>query len=157
MSSDFESILDNVKTIMVDNFNTKLTEISNEKNDDIILPEVDSNAYFLQSLDERAANFDPLIAYGIEDIETTSIGPRSAERLLISAVITLSDNGRDEINRIMFRYSKAFKEIFQENWQLVDSSTKINVTRSTVVPLQSLDSSATYKAIGVEIEITIAS
>lgn len=157
MSSDFESILDSVKSIMVNNLNTKLTSIETEKDDDIVLPEISSSAYFLQSLDEAAANFDPFVAYGIEDIETTSLGPHSAEKLFISAVIVLTDNGRDEINRIMFRYSRALKEIFEENWQLVDSSTKINITRSTVVPFKALDSSATYKAIGIEIEITIAS
>lgn len=157
MSRDFESILDSVKTILVDNFNTKLTEISTEKNDNITLPPIDSNAYFLQSLDESIANFDPFIAYGIEDIETTSIGPRSADRLLISIVIVLADNGRDNINRIMFRYSKALKQIFEDNWQLVESSTKINISSSTVVPFRSLDSSATYKAVGIEIETTIAS
>lgn len=157
MSNDFETILDSVKIIMIDNLNNKLSEIEAEKDDDISLPEISASAYFLQSLDESAANFDPFIAYGIEDIETTSIGPHSAEKLFISSVIVLTDNGRDEINRIMFRYSRALKEIFEENWQLIDSSTKININRSTVVPFKALDSSATYKAIGIEIEITIAS
>lgn len=153
---DFEDILNSVKQIMVDNFNTKLTAITAEKGDSIVLPAVASNAYFLQSLDERAANFDPFIVYGIENIETVSIGPQSSEKIFISSVILLSDNGRDDINLVMFRYSRALKEIFEENWQIHNSSSKINVNRSTVVPFEALDSSATYKAIGIEIEINLA-
>lgn len=154
---DFEEILENIKTIMTSNFNTKLTEITTDKGDSIVLPTVDSSAYFLQSLDEAAANFDPFVAYGIDTIETVSIGPHSSEKIFISAVVVLSDNGRDNINKIMFRYSRALKEIFEENWKIDASSTKINISRSTVVPFQALDSSATYKAIGIEIEVNLAS
>jgi len=153
---DFEEILESVKQIMVNNFNAKLTSITTEKGDSIVLPSVDANAYFLQSMDEREASFDPIIVYGIENIETDSKGPFSSEKIFISAVILLSDNGRNDINLIMFRYSRAFKEIFEEKWQIHNSSSKINVSRSTVVPFEALDSSATYKAIGIEIEINLA-
>ncbi len=153
---DFESILDSVKSIVSVNLNAKLTELATEKGDSIVTPPVDSNAYFLQSLDESAANFDPFIAYGITDIESTSIGPQTAEKIMMSVVIVLSDNGRNDMNRIMFRYSRALKEIFEENWQIHDSSSKINVIRSTVVPFEALDSGATYKAIGIEIETNLS-
>lgn len=153
---DFEELLESVKQIMVDNFNTKLLSITAEKGDSLLLPPVTGSAYFLQSMDERASNFDPFILYGIENIETVSIGPQSSEKIFISTVILLADNGRAEINKIMFRYSRAFKEIFEENWQIHNSSSKINVSRSTVVPFEALDSAATYKAIGIEIEINLA-
>lgn len=155
MKHDFEEILENIKTIMTDDFNTKLSSITTEKGDALVLPEVVTNAYFLQGLDESIVNFDPFIVYGIVDIETTSLGHTSAEKILISAVIVLADNGRDEINKIMFRYSRALKEIFEEGWQIVASSTRINVTRTTVVPFESNDSSITYKATGIEIEVTL--
>jgi len=154
--SDFETILEDVKQIIVDNFNTKLLTIATEKGDSITLPPVDNAAYFLQSMNDDATNFDPIIVYGIEDIQTVSSGPNSAENIFISVVILLADNGLNDINKIMFRYSRALKEIFQENWQIDNSSTKINLTRKTVVPFVALDSSATYKAIGVEIEVNLA-
>lgn len=153
---DFESILESVKQIMLDNFNNKLASITAEKGDGLVLPEVVPNAYFLQSLDESIVNFSPFIAYGIVDIETTSLGHTSAEKIIISALIILDDNGRDNINKVMFRYSRAFKEIFEENWQIVASSTRINVTRTTAVPFESNDSSITYKATGIELEITLS-
>ena len=152
---DFEEILESVKQIIVDNFNTKLTALTVEKGDSIVLPPVETNAYFMQSMNDRAANYDPIVVYGIENIETNNLGPVSAEKIFISAVILLTDNGRDNINEIMFRYSRAFKEIFEENWYISNSSSKIKVNRSTVVPFQTLDSTATYKAIGIEIEINL--
>lgn len=153
---DFEQILDEVKAIMIANFNTKLTQITTDKGDSIVLPPVDTDAYFLQSLDEEAVNFDPFVAYGIEDIESNSNGHLTSEKIFITVAVVLVDNGRNDINRIMFRYSRALKEIFEENWQNHNTSTKINVNRSTVVPFQALDSSATYKAIGIEIEVNLA-
>lgn len=154
--NDFEEILDSIKTIVSDNFNAKLSTISTEKGDGVILPSVNSNAYFFQSLDDSAANFDPFIVYGIVDIESTNMGPSVSEKIMISVVIVLSDNGRLDINRIMFRYSRALKEIFQDNWQIHNSSSKININSSTVVPFDALDSSATYKAIGIELEVTLS-
>lgn len=153
---DFEEILESVKQIIVDNFNTKLLALATEKGDSIVLPPVETNAYFMQSMNDRAANFDPIMVYGIENIETNNLGPMSAEKIFISAVILLVDNGRANINLIMFRYSRALKEIFEENWYIHNSSSKINVSRSTVVPFEALDSSATYKAIGIEIEVNLS-
>lgn len=154
--TDFEDILAGVKTIMVDDLNAKTAAITAEKGDGIVIPDVESNAYFMQSMNDRAANFDPIIVYGIEDIENTSNGPQNAEKIFISAVVLLTDNGRENINEIMFRYSRALKEIFEDNWQKLKSSDRIVVNRSTVVPFTALDSSATYKAVGIEIEINLA-
>jgi hypothetical protein len=153
---DFEELLEDVKNIVINNFNNKLTALSTEKNDGIILPELNANAFFLQSLNDSIANFDPFIAYGIENIVPSNNGPQNSERIFISVVIVLSDNGRNNINQIMFRYSRAMKEIFEDNWQIANSSTRIGISRSTVVPFEALDSSATYKAIGIELELNLA-
>lgn len=154
--SDFEDILDAVKTIMVDNLNTKLLSISSDKADSIVLAPIENAAYFLQSLDEEIANFDPFVAYGIMDINSKSLGPQTAETIFISVVIVMADNGINDVNRRMFRYARALKEIYEENWHLVKIGSKIRITRSTVVPFEALDSSATYKAVGIEIETSIA-
>jgi len=155
---DFEEILDNVKTIISDNLSTKLTAITTDKGDSIVLPTLNSEAFFIQTLDERIANFDPFLVYGISNIENESVsnGGHTSQKIFIECTMVLADNGRSDINRIMFRYARALKEIFEENWQILDSSTRINVTQSNVVGFENLDSSATYKASGVELEINLA-
>jgi len=154
---DFETLLDEFQSMISSNLNTKITSIVSDKGDSITPPALDSNAYFLQTLDEAVANFDPFLVYGIEDIQIISDGPLTHEKIFISAVIVLTDNGRSNMNRIMFRYSRALKEVVEENWQIDNTSSKISVNRSTVVPFESMDSSATYKAIGIEVEFNLAS
>ena len=140
---DFETLLDEFQSVISSNLNTKITAIVAEKGDSITPPALDSNAYFLQTLDEAVANFDPFMVYGIEDIQIESEGPLINEKVFISAVIVLTDNGRTNMNRIMFRYSRALKEVLQENWQIDNTSSKIRVNRYTVVPFESLDSRTT--------------
>ena len=152
---DLEIVLDSIKTIMVDNFNNKLAEITAEKNDGLVLPEMVDAAYILQTLDERITNYSPFIVYGIIDIENIPNGPQVAEKLIIEVVIVLDDNGREEINRVLYRYLRSLREIFEEGWQIVNQSVRISVTSSTIVPFQNLDSSAIYKAVGVQLEITL--
>lgn len=153
---DFEEILDKILSILKESFNDKLSEIETDKGDGLSLPTVDPNAYFLQSMNDDAANYDPIIFYGLENVETENQGPHTSEKLFISVVILLSDNGRGDINKIMFRYSKALKEVFEENWQIAQSSARINVNRSTVVPFESLNGAETFKAVGVELEVNLA-
>lgn len=157
MSHDFEELLGNIKTVISDNFNTELTSITTDKGDGIILPTLHTDAYALQSMNDEVMNHDPFIAYGLSNIETVSNGPQVHEKLFFQVVIVLADGGKKDINRIMFRYARALGKIFEDNWQIVASGTKINVNRSTVVPFESLDSSASYKAVGIEIEINLAS
>lgn len=153
---DIELLLDQVKSVMKDNLNTKLTEVSNDKDDGIELAILKDGAYFLQTLDDGIANYDPYIAYGVTDIQTVSIGPQSADKIFVSIVLVLADNGVTDLIKRLFRYQRALKEIFEENWQFHNTSSKINVNSSTVVPLESLDSSAQYKAIGIDIELNLA-
>jgi hypothetical protein len=153
---DFEDILESIKDIMTSHLNTKITAISAEKSDGIVIPQINANAYFEQDLNEKIANFDPFVVYGIEDIEAVVNGPETAEEVFISVCIVLSDNGRNNMSKIMFRYSRAFQEIFKENWQNTGFSNRIEISRFSPVPFNALDDSASYKAIGVIIKTTIA-
>jgi hypothetical protein len=151
--NDFESVLDDVKLIMTTHLNTKITAIVADKGDGITPPAINANAYFLQTLDEAIANFDPFVAYGIQDITSvdTQYG-QSQQQISISIVIVLSDNGRSDINRVLFRYSRALKEIFEENFKNANIGNKIIVRQFTPVPFEALDSSMEFKAIGVILE-----
>jgi hypothetical protein len=151
-----ETVAEQLKAILVADFNNKLTEISTEKGDSVELPSVDDEAYAFQTMDNKVINYDPFICYGVEDVENISNQQSSAEDVTYSAVIVLGDNGRQDINRIMLRYSRALKEVFEANWQNYNTGTNIEVSRSTVIPLEALDSSATYKAVGVQLKVVLS-
>lgn len=153
--TDFEDVIDGIKSIMVAHLNNKLDQISTEKGDSIPLPHIVDSGYYLQSNNDEIINADPFIAYGISDVENESQGPHSIEKLMIHIHVIISERGRSDINRVMFRYSRALKEIFEEHWQMLSPSCRIYVSRLNVVPFESLDGSEQYKAIGIELNITI--
>lgn len=154
---DLESILDDVKTTITSNIGAKITAINSEKSDDAVLVSISNDAYFLQSLDEEVVNKDPFVVYGIEDIESVYQHGNSSEILSIYVAIVISDNGRKDINRVLFRYQRILKEIFEENFQNNNFSNKISVTRLTPVAFDAFDSSAQFKAIGIILETTLPS
>jgi hypothetical protein len=72
MKYDLENLLDDIETVLKTNLNTKITQLNTEKSDAIVLRSVPSQAYFFETLDQRVANYNPFILYGIEEIETVS-------------------------------------------------------------------------------------
>lgn len=154
--NDFEEILNNVKSNIVDNLAAKLTAIETEKGDSIDLPDIDASAYFLQTLSDKAANYDPCLIYGIESIETEPNYGDTAEKISIFIVYLLADQNTDNTITILFRVQRALKEIFEENFTDYTIGNKILIRRLEPVPFESLDSSAKYKAIGIVLETYLA-
>ena len=56
MAYDLELLMDDVKSILKSNLNTKISAINTEKSDSTTLLTVDNDAYFLQDLDHRSVN-----------------------------------------------------------------------------------------------------
>ncbi len=153
---DFENVLDDVKSILSSNLNTKIAEINAEKNDGITMPTINNNAYFFQTLDERVTNFDPFLVYSIDTLEGENDYGRSQMNILINNILIIADNGKDSINRILFRYLRALNEIWKENFQSTSFSNRYKISSFTPVPFESLDTSTKYKGIGVIIETNMA-
>jgi hypothetical protein len=151
---DLESLLTDVETVLKNNLNTKLASIDTEKNDGITLRTVNSNAYHLQTMDQKNANFNPLILYGVDDNDAQPIGPANAHSYNISVVLVLADNGSDaafNVIKRLLRYQRAIKEVFQDNWTILNKATRLKV--SELAP--DLNSSEEYKFVGVRLEATL--
>lgn len=146
---DLENYLVDVLAVMTTNLNTVIGAINTEKNDSITLKTVDANAYFLQTLDSAAANYDPYILYGIENIETVSMGPHSGHKVTVSVVIVLADFEDLNVTKRILRYGRALEQCFQENFQNNDQGLRIEVQSLVPVQFQALNSSYRYRAIGV--------
>lgn len=154
---DLEAICDDIQAILEENLNDKIEEIDNEKGDDIKLKPVNSEAYFFQTLDERVANYDPFILYGLDDMNAEGIGPATAEKPIINVVLSLVDNGQvGSIGKRVLRYQRAIKETLQDHWDQSGQSMKFRVTGLVPVEYRMLNSSNTYRAIGVTIETELA-
>jgi len=154
---DTEDFLDNVKAVLVANLNTKLTAIDAAKTQDTLsLPQVAAAAYAFQGLNEEVINFDPFIVYGVESIVTIPQLQGSANDVTVSVVLALCENGKNEIDRLMLRYSRAMKEVIEENYQSVGKGMKMVVSEFMPISFKFLNSDDNYKAVGININATIA-
>lgn len=161
MTYDIESLLFDIKTLMISKLNTKIGDINTEKNDQVVLATVKDDAYFIQSLDGRQANYNPYVYIGVSDIkpgdEDASKWGKSQEELEIAVAIIVADNGdepnhatiTDAIPRRTFRYLRAIKEMFQENFDKNKNGIKLSVQSQVPIELSLSNDSGTERAIGV--------
>lgn len=150
---DLESLLDDVKTVMTNNFNTVAAAINTEKNDGLTLYGLEAEAFFLQQLNGKMQNWKLCCLYGVDEIENFPNGPDVSCKFKLSVVLIVTDNGEEvECGKRMFRYSRALQETFRRGWVSNRGGVKLSVTSLVPIALPQLNSSETYRAVGVELE-----
>lgn len=153
---DVETILDQIETFLKANLGTKIVEINTEKADGITLATVDTDAYFMQTLNNKITNYNPFIFYGVADSNSEGIGPATSRRYTFNVVIVAIDSGQDDnIGRIMLRYNRIFRELFEKNWAEISRSDRFEVKSLEPIGFKLLNSSDDYRATGVELDLTI--
>lgn len=153
-----EELLDDVATLLTTYLNTKITEINTEKsNDAYSIEAIDSGAYFLQTMDEKAANYKNFVLYGVSDIETVANGPSTSQNITVEVTIVMHDP-RENVNvaKRCYRYSRALREVIQDNWHLATNAVKIEVESLVPAEFELWDNSSAYRAIGIQIKANIA-
>lgn len=157
MSFDMENILEDVKAVLVANFNTKLVEIDTEKNDGVTLVPVESDAYFLQSLDNEFSNYSAFIVYGVTDINPINNGPYTSQEYTLTVMLIASDDGSgEEMTKKMLRYSKALREVFEKNWQSTGLGNKLDINSFVPVHVAGLNDSQEHRIAAIELKTTIS-
>ena len=155
MTYDLDNLMSDVKTIMTSNLNTKISAINSEKADSITLASLDANAFFLQDLDHTTMNYDPFILYAVEGIEADGFGPSTVVTYSISIALILANQNTTDIASRMFRYQRALKEIFEENFMIKSNANLLSIDLMTPIPLESLNQSFEYRAIGIQLNTSI--
>ena len=153
--TDIETIASDIETVLKTYLNTRLASINAEKNDGLECLDVADAAYFFQDLNDDLTNYDPFILYGVNAIVPQSDYGRCSQDITYSVTVILADNAQDGLSKIMLRYGRALKEIFEENWYLVNNGIKLKVNSLTPVDLEGLNTSTRYKAIGITLEANI--
>lgn len=157
MNTDIETILRDIETYTKANLNTKITEINDEKNDDIVLETIATDAFFVQSLNNATANFDPHILIGLGDIQNQG-GAKSyagtVKELVFGVFIIKTDYGTDlQIAFKMFRYLRVLEEFFQKNFDKIVKGATFEVNSFVPDLVRRIDSNDTFRAAGVEITV----
>jgi len=154
---DLEMVLADIKSIMTTHLNTKLAAIDTEKNDGIVLKTIAADAYALQNLTQKVMNYDPFIQYGVSDVSTNGQGPHSAETFQLVAAVLLVDSGQDaQMMTRLFRYRRALKEIFEDNWKKMSGGVQMKIEGGLPAEMQEAKTQKAYRVIGVFIEVTVA-
>lgn len=155
---DAESLLVDIEALLKADLNAKIAEISAEKADGLELKSVPAAAYFFQTLNEKCANFNPFVIYGITDGTEEGVGSSVAETVVMEVAIVVVDNGQDHaIGKRLLRYRRALSEVFSDKWAEMRYSVKLKVKSLSPVSLRLIDSSESYQAVGVRIEADLAS
>ena len=162
MKFDLECFFDNLELFLKDKLNPQIVLIDAEKNankaiaDQWTTEPVDNEAYVYQSLDQMPVNFDPILYYGISQMPSNGIGPATAKNPIIEISIIKTDDESKTIGRKLLRYQRALEEIFEENFYKINSvRPKIEVSSLQPVAFKDQNSSNRFKAIGIEIELSI--
>lgn len=156
MTHDIETVLDNIKEILEASLNSEIVIINNEKSDDSVMGQVDSNAYCFQSLDDEVFNYDPMVLYGVVDIEDVNNGPYNMQNLTIAIVVIASDDADGNVmTRRMFRYQKALKQTIEKNWQKGTIRNKITIESFLPTRIEGLNDSQSHRVVGIEVKTSI--
>lgn len=149
-----ENFFTDLEAFLIANINTKIGDINTEYNDSVSLLTVDDNAYFFYTMNDKVANFDPIVYYGIADNEVEAIGPLGNKKYKIMVLIGLADTAQDvQIGKRLLRYSRVLEDLFNDNWNSVGGMIKVKVTNLIFSPPQTSDQ---YRYAGVELEVNIA-
>lgn len=161
MTYDLEQMLDDIEALLKSKLNAKIAAISLEKSQlgvAVDLPEISEDAYFQQNWSDRILNIAPAIFYGVETIQATGAGKATLELFKIFVEVIIVDSGMDvNSKRRLHRYSRALKEVFQDNFDALPWSNKTNI--ETVRPISfTLDgnTSEEIKVGGVSIVTALA-
>lgn len=160
---DSEDLMTDVLALMQSKLNAKIASVEAEKIakglPDTGLQPIAATGYFEQNWGDKNLNINPAIWYGIEQVLSEGIGPATAVTYRIFVDILLIDSGMDTLtkNRI-HRYSRALKEVFEENWDRVFKQANV-IKIETVRPIEfklEENTSETYKVGGIAITTTLA-
>lgn len=153
MTYDLEQLCFDLQTIASANLATKLAALDTEKNDGLTLKAPASTAYFFQALNKAQATADDVfVFFGMDDPTADGLGPMTVEEVEIFFIVMARDTGENQqYLRRMLRYSRALKEIFQENFSNTPWKNKLKVTSIAPVSFTIQGVPSTFMGAGVKV------
>ena len=160
---DIETLLSEVKAILVANLNTQIAAVEAEKvaagAPATNLKPVDvTDGYFEQSWSDKILNINPAIFYGVEQIQAIGTGPATGEVIKVFVEIVAVDTQEDVLmGRRINRYSRAIKEVLEANYDKLSFGNKMKI--ETVRPISwrlDADTSEEVRVGGVSLITAIA-
>jgi hypothetical protein len=131
-------------------------DATNQLNDDMILAEIDDQAWIAGSLDERVGNFNEFCFYYVDDIQSIVNGPQVVSSISIEfdLIISQREDGMDY--RRILRYQQSLMDAASEVWGVVGRGyDKATITALNPIDVKLFNSSNWSKVIGVRFEFNL--
>lgn len=155
MKYDIEQFMTELEQFLKDNLNNKIAAVNAEKGD-FSIDTISDDAYFLQTWNDKIANFNPVVFFGVDSVRSESNGPAVKKIYGVSVIIVFEDSGEDlNTPKKLYRYSRCLEEIFKENWDKMKNSVKIKIESMVPVSFQLVNSSNFHRAIGITLDFTL--
>lgn len=153
----FEDFIAELDAYMKANLNSYIQQMNTDK-PDITLLEIDSSAYFFQSMSETEAPYSAFVFYGETGTDTDTSGPDERARFTIQAAIILANTNESAgtMGKRLLRYRDCLKALFNQGWNTVNKRVKLEVTGISPFPFAVVNTEATHMGIGVNIQMEIA-
>jgi len=135
----------------------KLTEITAEKADSITLA-VPADAEYFNGTDDSVDNRALSVYYGLIDDTPNSIGSATAEEGRFMFLFYLNELNQKQgvIRKKLFRYIRALKEIFEENFDYFPYLSTFKIVTIAPQSWRENETSPAYKVGGIYIETALA-
>lgn len=157
MKIDIEQHLLAIQARLQSQLNTDIAALNTEKNDSCVLKTVSNDAYCLQTLNDKVANWNPFILLGVTDIETLDgLGPATLKRVVFEVVIIVADTELDDfIGQRMLRYGRVLEDLFNRDFAKIIPSANFKVNSLVPVAITAINSNDPYRAVGVQVVANI--
>lgn len=137
--------------------NERIAAIAVEKADQVVLKPVVDDAYFVQSLNDAVAAFDPFFFIYIDTMGGQVSGPALIKKPTMVASIVFATEGEDaEIARKALRYLRALEETYLRRFAGFSSGFKVDVESLVPTQFRYMNSTDEAMAVGVQLTVSIA-
>jgi len=157
MKFDIETLEADLLALVKLKLPAKIAEITAEKADSIAL-DVPGNSQYFNSTDDEVDNRKLSVQYGIIENDPASISSNTAENGSYIFLVYLSEinNKPGILRKKLFRYIRALKEVFEENFDRFPCASNMKITTIAPQSWRENEMSPVYKVGGIYIKTSIA-
>lgn len=154
---DIEEVLEKLSTETLALVNARITAINAQKNDSIVLDQLNAGALITSSQDIKNKSYNPFILVQLASVETEYNGLFLAEKYAIEVLMFMQDDysSIDSWKRAL-RYWRAMKEGLLPLWDKLSRGSQVDMESLAPIDIQVNNSSNPMKVFGVELSYTIA-
>lgn len=153
---DIETILLRLNNFLKTNLPAEITAVNTLKNDDIVLRQLDEDAFLVGNLEIKNKSFNPFVLTQLVSVASSIAGPVVAKTYEIEVVMFLQDRYTKGSNwQEILRYWSALERVACKSWDKLYVGGQADVQSLAPISLEVNQGANPMKVFGVTISFTI--